>query len=149
MNGPKELERLTVVLGLILSKSKSDYAALAMPADHYRKMKWNISMGSRNDRVGQMKLRPGIGIGGMVLRHGAVFRVNENENKGMLTECPVMLAEKLASGIAFPIIAPVPTYRNGILILGRRNNQFYDEQEIEMVQSLLPNLIEMMGAEAL
>ncbi|EFM12210.1 conserved hypothetical protein [Paenibacillus curdlanolyticus YK9] len=142
MKGPGKNEQMMLELERIRERSGSDFVAYAMPAEHYRLMRWNFVIGSRNGRVGQMKLKPGIGIGGMVLRHGVPYTINDRENPLLLGECPVMLAEKLASAIAFPVPAESLCSLNGILLLGRRSDQRYDVHEVQGLHTFLHMLVE-------
>lgn len=127
---------------------KSDFAALAAPASHYNKLKWDAVIGSRSERISKMKLKAGIGLGGMALRHGIRYQANPSENPSMLAECPVMLAEKLVSGIAFPVISTADSV-SGILLLGRREDLPFASQEILFVESLISNAVEIINGEAL
>lgn len=73
----------------------------------------------------------------MVQRHGTVCMVNEQKNTALLRECPVILAEKLVSALGLPVPASHPYYINGILLLGRRKDQLYTEEEVQGISSLL------------
>ncbi|MCM3630451.1 hypothetical protein M3194_24260 [Paenibacillus glycanilyticus] len=122
----------------IRQRSCSDFAAYASSAEFNLGMKWSKVHGSLNGKVEHMKIQPGIGIGGMVLRHGTVFAVDEKRNAAMLRECPVMLAEKLISAIGVPVSSAGYTHSmNGILLLGRRSNPLFTEEEIQGLSSFL------------
>jgi nitrogen regulatory protein A len=121
------------------SSTQSDFAAIALPSEHFGKMKWDIVIGSRNGRIKQMKIKPGIGLGGMVLRHGKSYLVNQNQQLSMRKECPVMLAEKLESGIALPLYTSEAVVC-GILLLGRREGM-YTEEDVQSVQTLIEELL--------
>ncbi|RIX50488.1 hypothetical protein D3P08_19565 [Paenibacillus nanensis] len=129
--------------------SASDFAALAMRASVYSKLKWDVMVGSRSERIGQMMLKPGIGLGGMAIRHGIPYRANRLENPAMLTECPVMLAEKLVSGVAIPLALVTAGGMGGVLLLGRREGMPYANEEMGMIESFIPHFVEIMNAEAL
>ncbi|MFB9324861.1 hypothetical protein ACFFSY_02755 [Paenibacillus aurantiacus] len=146
MNGLRLQERLSLALARLCRSSGSDFAALALPAADYRLMRWNIVLGGRNAKVAQLKIKPGVGIGGMVLRHGTVYTVNEIENAELLTECPVMLAERLTAGIAYPVQAEPGGY-SGILLLGRRGRQAYEKKELPWAEAPL-RLSELTGDKA-
>lgn len=149
MIAPAKKEQLMQMLVHLGRGSGSDFIALAEPASVHRGLKWDVLIGSRSARIGHMKLKSGIGLGGMALRHGIYYQANHRENPAMLTECPVMLAEKLASGIAFPISAAALSSVQGILLLGRRADQPYARQEIAFIQSFIPHFVEIMNAGAL
>lgn len=129
--------------------SGSDFAALAMRASVNSKLKWETMIGNRSERIGQMMLKPGIGLGGMALRHGISYRANRLENPAMLRECPVMLAEKLVSGIAIPLAVKTAGGMGGVLLLGRREELSYANEEVGMIESFIPHFVEIMNAEAL
>ncbi|MCR2804056.1 hypothetical protein [Paenibacillus soyae] len=120
----------------LVSRTHSDFAAIALPSGSFGKMKWDIVIGSRSDRLERMKIKPGIGLGGMVLRHGMIYMVNHNQHPSMRKECPVMLAEKLESGMAFPLPLLSAESSCGVLLLGRRTDM-YMEEDIAGVQLLL------------
>lgn len=136
------------MLELIGRGCRSDFAALAKPASQYSMLKWDAVIGSRSERTSKMKPKSGVGLGGMSLRHGIRYQANRSENPSMLSECPVMLAEKLVSGIAFPVISTADTV-SGILLLGRREDLPFASQEILFVESLISNAVEIINGEAL
>ncbi|OZB91223.1 hypothetical protein [Paenibacillus sp. XY044] len=119
----------------IRERSGSDFIAYAQPAGSSRRMGWDRVLGGSNVRVQQMVIKPGIGLGGMVMRHGTVYTVHEGEKPFMREECPVMLAEKLLSGMAFPVTAGNSTSSSGILLLGRRDGRAYAKPEAAWIQS--------------
>ncbi|MWC29905.1 hypothetical protein [Paenibacillus sp. MMS18-CY102] len=135
-------DRMMLELERVRQWSSSDFVAYAMPAKHYRLMRWNFVIGSRNGKVGQMKLKPGIGMGGMVLRHGVPYAINDRDNRTLLRECPIMLAEKLAFGLAFPVPAQSLGSLNGILLLGRRGDLKYDNRVVQGLHPYLQMLVE-------
>ncbi|WP_152401887.1 hypothetical protein [Paenibacillus cellulositrophicus] len=118
-------------------KSGSDFIAYAQPAGSSRRMGWDRILGSSNVRVRQMTIKPGVGLGGMVMRHGTVYTAHEGENPFMREECPVMLAEKLLSGMAFPVTTGHSTASSGILLLGRRDGRAYTKTETAWIKSAL------------
>ncbi|WP_256253314.1 hypothetical protein [Paenibacillus sp. UNC496MF] len=111
-------------------------------------MKWALIAGGRGSRLELMRIMPGVGLGGMALRHGAVCRANAADNAEWLAACPVMLAEKLLSGVAFPVFdgsgAPA-----GVMLFGRRHGLPYAEADAGWIAPLIPRFIEMVGDGAL
>ncbi|WP_435166080.1 hypothetical protein [Paenibacillus glycanilyticus] len=130
-------EYLSPGLQEILHGSGSDFIAFAGSAEHHRSMKWNAAIGSLNGKVEHMRIQPGIGIGGMVLRHGTAWRVDERTNAALLRECPVMLAEKLRAALGLPVPASHPNHASGIILLGRRKDRPFTEEEAQRITSLL------------
>ncbi|ACT03860.1 hypothetical protein [Paenibacillus sp. JDR-2] len=130
-------ERIRHGLQEILHGSESDFIAFAGPAGHHGSMKWIAVIGSLNGKVEHMRIQPGIGIGGTVLRHGTVCLVNGWKNTSLLRECPVILAEKLVSALGLPVPGSHPYYRGGIVLLGRRKHQPFTEEEAQRISSLL------------
>ncbi|WP_336773745.1 hypothetical protein [Paenibacillus sp. MMO-58] len=130
-------EHLLRDLQEILRRSESDFIAFAGPAENHRSMKWNLVIGSLNGKIEHMRIQPGIGIGGMVLRHGTACLVNGLKNTSLLRECPVILAEKLVTAIGLPVPAGDPYYVDGIVLLGRRKHQPFTEEEAQGISSLL------------
>ncbi|MFC4102266.1 GAF domain-containing protein [Paenibacillus xanthanilyticus] len=133
MNGSNIREHLALELERLRERNGSDFAAIALPASDDRAMRWQIVLGGRNGKVGQMKIKPGVGLGGMVLRHGTVYTVNDGENAELLEACPVMLAERLASGIACPLIESDTGPAAGILLFGRRGREAYEKFAISRI----------------
>lgn len=115
-------------------RSSSDFVAYASSTEHNRNMTWNTVLGSLNGKVEHMRIQPGIGIGGIVLRHGTACIVDERRNAAILRECPVILAEKLRSAIGLPVPADgIPYSIRGILLLGRRNDLPFMEEEVQLL----------------
>ncbi|WP_336785155.1 hypothetical protein [Paenibacillus sp. MMO-177] len=130
-------ENLPPGLQEILHGSGSDFIAFAGSAEHHRSMKWNAVIGSLNGKVEHMRIQPGIGIGGMVLRHGTAWRVDKRTNNALLRECPVMLAEKLQTALGLPVPASHSNHAGGIMLLGRRKDLPFTEEEAQRISSLL------------
>lgn len=125
----------------LASGTLSDFAAIALPAERFGGMKWDVVVGSRDGRIKQMRIKPGIGLGGMVMRHGIHYMVNDHHNPSMRGECPVMLAEKLESGMAFPLsLLSGQRSSCGVLLLGRRTAMYREEDAV----SALPLIKEML-----
>lgn len=143
VNGSHIRERLALELELLRKSNGSDFAAIALPASDDRAMRWQIVLGGRNGKVGQMNIKPGVGLGGMVLRHGTVYTVNDRENAELLAVCPVMLAERLGAGIACPLVVGGMGSAAGILLFGRRGKEAYEKNALSRTwgQSLLPGLL--------
>jgi hypothetical protein len=115
-------------------RSSSEFVAYASSTEHNRNMIWNTVLGSLNGKVEHMRIQPGIGIGGIVLRHGTACIVDERRNASILRECPVILAEKLRSAIGLPVPADgIPYSIRGILLLGRRNDLPFTEEEVQLL----------------
>ncbi|TYP71772.1 hypothetical protein [Paenibacillus methanolicus] len=130
MNGSYIRERLALELEQLRASSRSDFAAIALPAADVRAMRWQIVLGGRKGKVEQIRIKPGIGLGGMVLRHGTIYTVNDRENADLLEACPVMLAEGLGTGIACPLLESATGSAAGILLFGRRGNEAYAKFEL-------------------
>ncbi|MBB3110972.1 nitrogen regulatory protein A [Paenibacillus phyllosphaerae] len=147
MHGAHIRERLTLELERLRKSSGSDFAAIALPASDNLAMRWQIVLGSRNGRVSRMAIKPGIGIGGMVLRHGTVYTVSERENAELLAQCPVMLAERLEAGFACPLLGNGSGSADGILLLGSRGEHSYERSGIARIweQSWLSGLTAVMN----
>lgn len=134
-------EEIGLVAENLVSRTQSDFAAIALPVERFGKTKWDIVVGSRNGRIKQMKIKPGIGLGGMVLRHGIIYLANRHQPASMRWECPVMLSEKLESCLAFPL----PSLSGGssacgVFLLGRRAGMFMD-QDIAGIRMLIEEML--------
>ncbi|AJY75383.1 GAF domain-containing protein [Paenibacillus beijingensis] len=135
----QELERLCL-------SSDSDFGAFAQPVESDRLMRWTCEAGSRNRRISQMTVKPGVGAAGMALRLGRPYIVNGIGNDSAVRECPVMLAEKLLSAVAMPIPALTGHSAGGVLLLGRRSGLNYGEEDVRLLSAHIPGLLETMRA---
>ncbi|UVI27550.1 hypothetical protein [Paenibacillus spongiae] len=112
----------------------SQFAALAEAFNLQGTMKWTVISGNRNDRVGKMTIKAGIGLAGMVRRLGIMCHSRRGKDSGMNSapDCPVMLAEQLQEAVAFPVAgSDASTAVARVLLMGRRTGADYAPSDIE------------------
>ncbi len=127
----QELEALAI-------ETDCDFAAWAVTEAQGRKTRWRHSYGERSSRLARMELKTGVGIGGMAIRLGVPYLASALENAHMLAECPVMLAERLSAGIAFPLPGRARGQGVGVLLLGRREPIPFVGNDIRTIAARLP-----------
>nr|WP_275691007.1 GAF domain-containing protein [Paenibacillus aceris] len=118
--------------------TSSDFIALAPLPDDTGRSYWKYAVGNRNDRYQQMVIKKvglGLGLAGAVLRLGRWAKLDDTNpriNQERL-HCPVMLAERLQSAVAFPLVASSSQRIIGLLYIGKREQTGFDASEIEAV----------------
>ncbi|MBW7477149.1 hypothetical protein K0T92_20750 [Paenibacillus oenotherae] len=153
-------DRLMPMLEGLLTGTDSDFAALALHNPMNRHMKWSTIAGSRNGKILQMKITPGVGPAGMALRLGIEYRSRSARNDievlaegdshqrealrhgslsggGVDPDCPVMLAERLITAAAYPLPGAGTAIMGGILLLGRRSDRPFSSAESAAVRAVL------------
>ncbi|RXZ79178.1 hypothetical protein EBB07_24170 [Paenibacillaceae bacterium] len=126
--------------------ANSDFAALALPIPGERRMMWRYIAGSRDLRILQMKIVPGVGMAGMVLRHGTPWLGTGGEHGGRM-DCPVMIAEKLNTAIAFPMGPEGSRSIEGVLLLGRREGSLFEREHIKLLSERILQMTTVMDFE--
>lgn len=141
----RDHDRLMLVLDRLRLLTNSDLAALALHDRMSRYMKWSFISGSRNGKILTMKITPGVGPAGMALRLGREYRhgaaagsvscdighgaggspVSPNVSES----CPAMLAERLVTAAAYPLLKLDGPIIGGLLLLGRRAGDVYGDCE--------------------
>ncbi|MDL4841921.1 GAF domain-containing protein [Aquibacillus rhizosphaerae] len=134
----KECEHLKQVIGC-------DFTGVAL--QHHKKLDviWPYVCGNRNDKYKYITVRYGKGIAGKVISSGSPMEIENFPTNiiGKSTEYPIMLAEKIITAYAYPLVwNGIP---KGALLIGyRQKYDFKDEdyqklkQTASRVQGLLP-----------
>lgn len=118
----KEMDRLRSDLG-------SDFCSLALVEEESDGLSWKLASGNENERCLTMKERAGKGFAGSVVKVGRPmpFNVAELIMSRKLYEYPILIAEKLRSAFAVPLVSG----RNvtGVLLVGDRRKRVYRPEE--------------------
>lgn len=75
MTHPADIE-IRRELNRLCTRMSGDFAALAVLLPGVRQMKWQYLWGSRSVRTYRLTVAPGVGLAGMVLRHGTTCRID-------------------------------------------------------------------------
>lgn len=132
------------VLEAVAGEIGIDIAAFASFAEPNRRARWIGVFGASSSRMARMEVKPGVGAAGMAVRLGVPLEASAEKNAHMLSECPVMLAERLNSALAVPFPAKPGSSESGVLLLGRRERQPFSEREIRQIFAKMPLWIELL-----
>ncbi|MDP5275618.1 GAF domain-containing protein [Chengkuizengella axinellae] len=124
--------------------SSSDFVGFAILDKEEYIIRWKYVSGNRNDRYKRIRLRPGKGIAGQVIKHGrpVIFDTQYDRSLIDLREYPILLAESLEAVAAVPV-----TLKNavtGVLMIGSRILRDFDKQTIELLESIAEQLGSMI-----
>ncbi|GGA09362.1 hypothetical protein GCM10008018_63770 [Paenibacillus marchantiophytorum] len=126
-----------VELELLRSLTSSDFIALAPLPDDTGRSYWKYAVGNRNDRYQQMVIKKvGLGLAAAVLRLGRWVKLDDANPRlhQERLQCPVMLAERLLSAAAFPVVTSSSHRMLGLLYIGKREQSRFEPGEIQAVQ---------------
>lgn len=133
------------VLTRLRDMTSSDFVALAPFVDQPARRRWMYILGNKNDRCQQMVIKMGEGLAGVALRLGRWVKLDAANPRAVeeRRECPVMLAEQLQTAAAFPLIMgpSTSTGMKGLLFIGRRTDQSYEENDIKAILDNLERLV--------
>lgn len=91
----KELQRAT----------EASFIAIAEWDGATRKIKWTYALNPMNDKYTRMEISYGYGVAGKVMQTGRPFACKyRNQLPDEITKYPIILAEKLQSFLAVPLI---------------------------------------------
>ncbi|WP_171684819.1 GAF domain-containing protein [Paenibacillus planticolens] len=142
---------ILVELELLRSLTSSDFIALAPPPDDRGRSYWKYVLGNGNDKYRQMVIKKvSLGLAGAVLRLGRWVKLDETNpriNQERL-HCPVMLAERLQSAAAFPLVTGSSHRILGLLYIGKREQTRFEASEIEAVQDRIHTLTSFIEEKA-
>ncbi|WP_226035902.1 GAF domain-containing protein [Aquibacillus saliphilus] len=141
-------EELTDLLLLECDQLKEnmpcDFSGIALQKYGEMDVVWPYVSGNRNEKYKYITVRYGKGIAGKVISSGSSMTIASfpNDIIGKSTEYPIMLAEKIISAYACPLIwKGVP---KGALLIGFRDPHTFNQdnyqkvkQTAEKVESLL------------
>lgn len=137
-------EAITSELQRVREATSSDFAALALTEEAGSRIGWKYASGSANDRYRRMRLKPGSGIAGLAIRLGRPTVPDRAAAERLRQECPVMLAEHLASAIAVPF--QTGPERTAVLLVGARRERIYGPEDVRLVADAAARIAEWMPA---
>jgi nitrogen regulatory protein A len=134
---------LLEAMRLLLDLTSSDFIALAPFIDKAVPLRWKYALGNSNGRYQHMVIKTGQGLAGAALRLGRWVKLDGNHPRFDLqkSECPVMLAEQLRAAAVFPLIQAPNAGISGLLFIGRRTGNGYEEGEIRTIEKALGMLL--------
>ncbi|WEK54860.1 MAG: GAF domain-containing protein [Candidatus Cohnella colombiensis] len=106
-----------------------EFVSIALVDNDSGMMKWRWAWGNLNDRYLFIEHRPNHGLSGQVMKigRGIAWQRKELEEKRLLNEYSIMLVERLQSVYAVPVKVKVNTKFVGVLLIGDRTEQVYDQ----------------------
>lgn len=109
----------------LMTDIKSDFCALGLIEGNERLLVWKWVRGNISDRYMHMTSRPGKGLNGAVVKvgRGMSIHVAELIARRQLHEYPLLLAEKLRSAYAVPLMEGRQVI--GVLLTGNRTKRIY------------------------
>ncbi|TXK74125.1 GAF domain-containing protein [Paenibacillus sp. N3.4] len=138
-------------LEFIRSLTSSDFVALAAITETRHmadcgRPSWTHALGSLNNRYQHMIIKTGQGLAGLVLRLGRWVELDaaktyENQSGG---DCPIILAEQLRAAAVFPLVTRQTSTIIGLLYIGKRKTDRYEQEELRLVKESLQPLATLM-----
>jgi len=134
----QEMDRLLADLG-------SDLCVLGLLEPGTGELVWKAAAGNLSDRYLRMATRPGKGLNGSVVKvgRGATLHVAELIAKRELHEYPILLAEKLRSAYAAPVM-PGDKVR-GVLLVGDRVKRIYRPEDRVSISAAAERIAKALG----
>lgn len=136
----QEMDRLLSDLG-------SGFCAFGLLQQGSGELVWEAAVGNLSDRYRRMATRPGKGLNGSVVKvgRGAAFHVAELIAKRELHEYPILLAEKLRSAYAAPVMEGDKV--RGVLLVGDRVKRIYRPEDRERIASAVERMAKLLAHE--
>jgi nitrogen regulatory protein A len=128
------LQAVIEVCDQLKSRIGSDFVGLALQNEVGLDVSWHYATGNLNDKYKRITVRFGKGIAGKVISSGSEMIINNfpDEIVGKITDYPIMLAEKLISSYAVPLLFHAAP--KGVLLVGNRKMQIFTDNELEQVK---------------
>lgn len=110
-----------------------DFVALAIQDEAGPDVRWYYAAGNLNDKYERISVRFGKGIAGKVISTGSSLTLDHFPQNiyGKVTDYPIMLAEKLVSCYAVPLV--FNSMPKGVLLVGKRVPYVFEEEEQQQV----------------
>ncbi|GAK41392.1 hypothetical protein TCA2_3883 [Paenibacillus sp. TCA20] len=133
------MHRLTLLdeeaLNRLHQNLTSDFTAIVLLTEPEGKLRVISSLGRRSERTSKLAFRPSQGIAQHVFKYGRKYMIDGSslDLSGLRQACPLLLAERLKSIIAVPILhnkLPV-----GLIITGHRSNYTFTDTDIKRAQN--------------
>ncbi|QVY59969.1 GAF domain-containing protein [Cytobacillus gottheilii] len=135
-----ENQMILQMLNDLLVDIPCEFAAIAIQIPKGSDVKWKHAAGNLNDKYKRITLRYGKGIAGRVISTGTPIHLDRFPDNiiGRDLEYPIMLAEKLISAYAVPII--LNGSAKGVLLVGRRVKKPFQLHEQKAVRDYTSKL---------
>lgn len=144
MNGLTQNEQLIKIGQKLLDDISCDFVGIAIQNNTGPDVRWHFALGNKNDKYKRITVRYGKGIAGRVVSTGRPMEVVHFPNQiiGKALEYPIMLAEKLVSSYAVPILFQgIP---KGVLLVGRRYFEPFQVAEQKLVLQFVQSIQEIV-----
>lgn len=111
-------------------RTASDFCAAAHFDASTRRIRWIAASGNTNERFLRMVKKPGEGIAGEAVRFGRLIQRNYASELELRTDDYILMAERLLVAAAVPV-GYEPSNPQGILLIGRRASNAYEQRDID------------------
>lgn len=113
----------------VLHELDGDFCAFGLLVGESRALEWKLAIGHLTERYKQIVNQPGKGLNGAVVKvgRGMSLHVTDLIMKRELHEYPLMMAEKLRSAYAVPLMDGRQVA--GILLVGHRFRRIYRPED--------------------
>ncbi len=140
-------EAIRLEMDRLLADIGSDLCVLGLLEPGTGELVWKTAAGNLSDRYQRMATRPGKGLNGSVVKvgRGATLHVAELIAKRELHEYPILLAEKLRSAYAAPVM-PDDKVR-GVLLVGDRVKRIYRPDDRESISAAAGRIAKVLDTE--
>ncbi|OMF28095.1 hypothetical protein BK133_18950 [Paenibacillus sp. FSL H8-0548] len=118
----------------------SDIAILGSIDTSKRKLRWSFANGSISERTLQVEQKPNAGLSGTAIRSARLACTGKpltDAERFKIGE-PILLAEQLRIAASIPILMNSSIY--GVVLMGRRSEQTYSREELEIATHLAKEL---------
>lgn len=121
------------ILADVNGMTSSDFSAIAVIDPVRNQFYWQGAFGSINNKHKKLRKKSGVGLIGLVFRHGRMIIMDDTVPDIMekRLRSPIMLAENLLAAVAAPV------YMNhsviAVLLVGSRAKRIYSLDEIDRV----------------
>ncbi|WP_147533065.1 GAF domain-containing protein [Bacillus marasmi] len=146
MTGEQRDQRFVNDCHSLLNQVDCDFVGLAIQNQKGPDINWYYAIGNENEKYKRITVRYGKGIAGKVILTGAPMSIQffPEHISGKATDYPIMLAEKLIHSYAAPILCKGSP--KGVLLIGRRQGEIFNEGEKEKVQQVAANMEEWLNS---
>lgn len=123
----------------LMLQTDSDLTAIGVVDRNTRKIHWHPIHGSVSSRTDRIRQKVNTGITGEVLRTGSFLQSKAQKHEVFKLGESIMLTEKLLHAAVWPISFG-SEQNNAAIIIGKRHEGGYDENQIEAGTALVNEL---------
>lgn len=129
----------------LMKEIDCDFVGLAIQNQKGPDISWHYAAGNQNDKYKRITVRYGKGIAGKVILTGSPMSIHNFPQQifGKAIEYPIMLAEKLVTSYAVPILCKRTP--KGVLLVGRRVASPFNERDQQIVCAVAADLEELLN----